>query len=387
MMSTISYFFELYDDDHDGKVDREGILRISEALLFLSRKGFESPLLATNSTLYERTSDGAGEADTQEGGGKSEQFLSSVSAFIRRCFEYADPDRPSTVDPKANEVAAAKENGTPNGQEDFNAFSIGDDDDEDELDLLDVRDDSKQTKNTSAPGIASHHPISPKPSINKANAALDPSNPLHITLPTFRMVILADETLESFFDSSFPYSFHLSATPAAPASSTIQPSSSSSISSPTRTNNLTTFSNIRHPSSTNLPAPRSAGGALPAAAGSKGLRGMLDTIVTDGMRVAAEVRRRYDEAQRAEMERNRHRPTEEEEDDEDPEAPARASTPDAAERRSVRESDNELLEGADAAAALLDDAREKPQASGPIAPDRQPTSLEPAGEKLVEFER
>ena len=39
IMSSISYFFELYDDDKDGKVDREGILRISEALLFLSRRG------------------------------------------------------------------------------------------------------------------------------------------------------------------------------------------------------------------------------------------------------------------------------------------------------------------------------------------------------------
>ena len=40
IMSNISYFFELYDDDGDGRVDREGILRISEALLFLSRRGF-----------------------------------------------------------------------------------------------------------------------------------------------------------------------------------------------------------------------------------------------------------------------------------------------------------------------------------------------------------
>jgi hypothetical protein len=30
-----------------------------------------------------------------------------------------------------------------------------------------------------------------------ANPALNPNNPLHITLPTFRMVVLADELLES----------------------------------------------------------------------------------------------------------------------------------------------------------------------------------------------
>ena len=39
--------------------------------------------------------------------------------------------------------------------------------------------------------------------------SLDPANPLHITLPTFRMVVLADELLEQFFESSFPASLHL----------------------------------------------------------------------------------------------------------------------------------------------------------------------------------
>jgi hypothetical protein len=46
----------------------------------------------------------------------------------------------------------------------------------------------------------------------------------------------------------------------------------------------------------------------------KGLRGVLDNIVTEGMRVAAEVRHRMDEAQK-EMEKNAiNRP---EEDDEE----------------------------------------------------------------------
>jgi hypothetical protein len=37
-----------------------------------------------------------------------------------------------------------------------------------------------------------------------ANAALDPAKRLYITLPTFRMIILADETLERLFDYVFP---------------------------------------------------------------------------------------------------------------------------------------------------------------------------------------
>lgn len=48
----------------------------------------------------------------------------------------------------------------------------------------------------------------------------------------------------------------------------------------------------------------------------KGLRGMLDNIVTDGMRVAAEVRRRMDEAQKELDKGASTRGTEDDEDDE-----------------------------------------------------------------------
>ncbi len=47
-MGCINYFFELHDDDGDGRVDREGILRMSEALLFLSRRGLEGALSPSN---------------------------------------------------------------------------------------------------------------------------------------------------------------------------------------------------------------------------------------------------------------------------------------------------------------------------------------------------
>jgi len=173
LMSTIAYWFELYDDDGDGRVDREGILRISEALLFVTRRSDE------------------------------ERVLSAISGFIRRCFEYADPDRHTDPDDKQ---------------------------------LLDFADT----------------PQSPKA---VANVALDPQRPLHITLPTFRMVILADETLESFFDTGFADTFHL------------LPSSGS-------------------------PPPPVAGYGLPSA---KGIRGVLDGLVDEATRVAAEVRRRMEE--------------------------------------------------------------------------------------------
>ena len=51
----------------------------------------------------------------------------------------------------------------------------------------------------------------------------------------------------------------------------------------------------------------------------KGLRGMLDNIVNDGMRVATEVRRRYDEAQK-ELDKEARHGREDEEDEEEVDA-------------------------------------------------------------------
>ncbi|KAL8806930.1 MAG: hypothetical protein Q9182_001059 [Xanthomendoza sp. 2 TL-2023] len=321
IMSSISYFFELYDDDNDGKVDREGILRISEALLFLTRRGLGDELTPSlSSTAMDQEDD----VDIK-GTSTNEQFLSSVSAFIRRCFEYADPDHPQNQDARGT----SDENQLSAG---IDQFSVGDDDD-DEDDLLDLGTPSQSPTTTSSPPLLSDtHP--PQSTINKtsttsrktsANLALDPANPLHITLPTFRMVILADEPLQQFFETSFPASFHLSPS--------IQRTSTSS-------STLTTFST---PAS-QLPVPTNR--VVPP--GNKGLRGVLDNIVTDGMRVAQEVKKRMDEAQR-EMEKSAvqkpsHGAADEDEEDEE----ARGVLGEGDDRRSVLERDRDLLEGAEA---------------------------------------
>ncbi|KAK3112146.1 GTPase activating protein (GAP), partial [Teratosphaeriaceae sp. CCFEE 6253] len=161
IMGTIAYFFELYDDDGDGRVDREGILRMSEGLLFLSRRGVES----------------GGSGKGEEGGvGKrrrDEEFLGAVSAFIRRCFEYGDPGGKDAVG--------------------------------EGVDLLDLSDSQPQPSQREPP--EPNHPLatppasaadpspnsfsqttllSPPKSVPDAhNVALDPSSPVHITLPTF----------------------------------------------------------------------------------------------------------------------------------------------------------------------------------------------------------
>lgn len=216
IMSNISYFFELYDDDKDGRVDREGILRISEALLFLSRRGVSGGLSTSSSAanLAEFGPDGL----PQRKETKDEQFLGSISAFIRRCFEYADPDQDKTPQVEKTETAAMEP--ASETADALNAFSIGDDEDEEE-DLLDMGDgDKPNPASPSEPSITldtalPQTPLAPNPPSPsalsfgqttphkhvQANAALDPNHPLYITLPTFRMLVLADETLESFFST------------------------------------------------------------------------------------------------------------------------------------------------------------------------------------------
>ena len=287
-----------------------------------------------------------------------EKFLGSVSAFIRRCFEYADPSHPENQ--KADQQDATAE-----ATEKLDSFAIGDD--EEEEDLIDIDDDAKST-NSPAPDVTPQSAKStPAESDNNAhnrsasesaNPALDPNNPLHITLPTFRMVVLADELLEQFFESYFHLSDHPH--PAALAAS-------SSMSS-----NLTTFSNLGSIRPSGLaagsaPVAGASGGIVPP---GKGLRGVLDNIVSDGIRMAAEVKKRMDEAQR-DLERNALGREEEEDDDDDDDYPRREHAATAIpggipswgagaygadpERRSVvRDTDRDLLEGAE----VLDGGKE-----------------------------
>lgn len=368
LMSSITYFFNLYDDDQDGKVDREGILRISEALLFLTRRGLEGDITALNGSAN-GPEESRGESDTGSicDSNLSEKFLNSISAFIRRCFEYADPDHPQNQDRTV----------VPNNEAetvDAGAFAVGDDEDEDLVDLSEAdRVDtpkSPQSHNSPSPTSPQRHTLvdihqAPHtPSLKQsANLALDPANPLHITLPTFRMVILADELLQQFFEYSFAESFHLSPKTLA------QTASSLSLQTPT----LTTFSNLsnRQGLGTN-----GRGRVLPPT-NPKGLKGVLDNIVSDGMRVAAEVRKRMDEAQK-EMERNAlGRDEEYEEEDEENKTPGGYGLD--ADRRSVKDHDRDLLEGAEVGSV---------KEEGMVENQRTGTLVGEPGiaEKLVEFD-
>ena len=163
IMTTTSYFFDLYDDEGNGKVDREGILKMSEGLLFLSRRGFGPPSPAghgrrgTTSSLSESV-----EASTRDGG--DEKFLSGVSAFIRRCFEYADPDnaiQDTTAPANAHPDPVAEGSSVDATTDDLDKFSIGDDDeDNDEDDLMDMSDTPK-TPRITTPSTSTTTPNKP----------------------------------------------------------------------------------------------------------------------------------------------------------------------------------------------------------------------------------
>ncbi|KAI1848246.1 hypothetical protein JX266_005959 [Neoarthrinium moseri] len=384
IMGTITYFFELYDDDGDGKVDREGILRISEALLFLSRRGLEGSLSASSSSPALNTlAEAGGPGSPPIGGTVSERFLGSVSAFIRRCFEYADPDHPINQDVSANKAQETKDS-SDNQAADNSAFAIGDDDDEeeedDEDDLLAFDGPDEASTKAKKHNLPSNPPASGNPGAStgskvtrtvskaqseKANAALDPSNPLHMTLPTFRMVVLADELLEQFFESSFPTSIHL--IDGLPASAYQSVSS------------LTTFSSFSRATAPPIPVPQQG-----AAGATRSLRGVLDNIVTDASRVAAEVRRRMEEAQR-ELEKNAlPGPRDEEEEDDDDLHEPKSSAADP-ERRSVRSSDRDLLDGADAEAGAAK-GQEGSRQSLLDTQDPQAGQSKTASQGIVEFE-
>ncbi|KAL9130618.1 MAG: hypothetical protein Q9217_001232 [Psora testacea] len=362
IMTSISYFFDLYDDDHDGKVDREGILRISEALLFLTRRGLGGTPTPSTPSMASPLAEGLDAKIFNS----DERFLSSVSAFIRRCFEYADPDHPNNQDQQGSTCLEVN----------MENFTVGDSDD-DEEDLLDLGPKhplSNPMASTAGivenPANGDRKPYNPptrttsvpRPT-HTANLALDPTRPLHITLPTFRMVILADDLLQQFFESNFPASFHLSAHP---------------IISPSATP-LTTFTSPR-PSISSV-GPR-AGGFVPP---SRGLRGVLDNIVQDGMRVATEVRKRVDDVGR-ELERSAlQRESEMMDDDEQGAYGAEAD------RKSVREGDRDLLEGAEAEAGAGATGMQHKEGDllGDLAVDDlgSPSTHGSGGKGKVEFER
>lgn len=171
LLSSISNFFSLYSEDN--KVDREGILTISEDLLHITtpwKEGFLFDSLtetaienAIADEIYKQQQEKSADGDDSIPIPSSididkkkieslqlERYLSAASTFIQRAFEYAIPVEDK---PLIEELAID------------NAISH--------------------------------------------NAALNPNTPVSVNLPTFRMVVLADETYELFFSTTLRQSIHI----------------------------------------------------------------------------------------------------------------------------------------------------------------------------------
>lgn len=171
LLTAISNFFSLYSTND--QVDREGILTISEDLLYITTPWKEGTLLdsLTETAIENAIADDIYRRQKEAGAPNNEainlplsfdidkekienmqleRYLSAASTFIQRAFEYAQPV-------------------------------------EEEVLIEELKIDT----------LISH------------NAALNPNTPVTINLPTFRMVVLADETYELFFSNTFRNSFHI----------------------------------------------------------------------------------------------------------------------------------------------------------------------------------
>lgn len=155
----------MYDDKKNGKLDREHILQVSEDLLYITTPWKDAWELdrITEDAIENAIADEIVKRKAEKGeksgdieisseieidkpkleNQQIERYLSAASTFIQRAFEYAQPEE---------EEALIKE-------------------------------------------LAVDNKIS-------HNAALDPSTPTYLNLPTFRMVVLADETYELLFSNT-----------------------------------------------------------------------------------------------------------------------------------------------------------------------------------------
>ncbi|SCU84949.1 LAFA_0D12992g1_1 [Lachancea sp. 'fantastica'] len=223
IMSTMNNFFAFFTEPGVDETSGEGILQISEALLFLTDAWKSGRIVdqltkqaiiddIADTIIEENSSQGKAISDLELPSGvtideekykqeQTERYLRAASSFLQRSFEYARASEP-----------------------------------EEEVDLLDLSDDEDGT---------SEHKKKKWDSL-KANAALNPKKRSVMNVATFRMIILADETYETFFAHTLRNSTHVDEKVA----------------------NLDGRDN--------------------------GLRNMFDGLLADGKRVASQVRRRVD---------------------------------------------------------------------------------------------
>ncbi|KAG0339286.1 hypothetical protein BG004_006879 [Podila humilis] len=153
LMTRMQLFFDMHDLNKDGTLNRDEILGMSESFLFIFR--FDD----------------------------GDSYLGAISNFIRNAFEFAE---------KVDAVKVAQE---------ASVTSVGDEQvstEAAETETVTENVDGSSLSSSSSTAVTNAEPL---------KSAEEPE--IQMSLPSFRMVVLADETLERFFDSGFSNSFKL----------------------------------------------------------------------------------------------------------------------------------------------------------------------------------
>lgn len=167
MMSLMGLFFDVHDEDHDSQLTKEEVLQLSESLLFLMRR--------------------------EEG----ERHLNAVSNLLTRAFQYQNAVSKSSPSP---EPGSSRPDLSMNDGNINNGGGGGDG--EGKEDSVSLADESKKSVNTDTQESATvSDDQKPSARFNQAD--------WKIALPAFRELVLFDDYLVEFFESTLPNSFEL----------------------------------------------------------------------------------------------------------------------------------------------------------------------------------
>ncbi|KAI1320182.1 hypothetical protein EDD11_001786 [Mortierella claussenii] len=160
LMTRMELFFEMHDLNKDGTLSRDEILGMSESLLFIFR--FD-------------------DGDT---------YLGAISNFIRNAFEFAE--KVDTSQRKADLMEKSDMDKEASEKKEDSAIAGMDE----KKDIEEGEDAAEEESKAEAES-------------NSTAALQSGEEEIQMSLPSFRMVVLADESLEKFFDSGFADSFKL----------------------------------------------------------------------------------------------------------------------------------------------------------------------------------
>lgn len=186
LMDAMAYFFDLYDATGCGHVDREGILKMSEGLLFLTRPYRESaaPVLDFFSLRLLN--------ENQQAIAKAKEHNEMVRQETERKREEGDEE---------DDRASLKSQATSKSSKSLR--SLTEIEVPNALDIHNVQHEQSVRYLSAVSNFINrafeYATPSPDASPSAATKITEPDAPRYISLATFRMVVLADETLETFF--------------------------------------------------------------------------------------------------------------------------------------------------------------------------------------------